>query len=492
MRLIRTLLLTCVAMGAFADPSSAAVTERIVFASDRGGDSDIYAMDPDGSNLAQLTNSPGDDLNPAISPDGTLIAYNRPTPGGESDVWVMNADGTGQHFFTFSAEDPTWSPDGTKIVFGSIGHGSRDGDIYAMNADGTGTATPIAYADRDNLEPALSADGTKIAWIGQIDDAGVGEGLFTMNTGGTGRVNHSPFEPNDHGPDWRPDSQKLAFSRDAGIVLMNRDGTGLQPLTSGAQPSWSPTGSHLAFTTSRDGNQEIYKVTADGTTATRLTNNAASDVQPDWGLLEGPPGYPRPKGATPMRISLVTANTACTAPNRTHGPPLGFPSCAPPQLTSSYLTVGTGDSNARPALMQSSIRLDVLPGNPATPADEADVRIDASLTDVFNKDLSDYTGDLRASVPLTLTDHGSGGFPGTTVTSPLEFNVPCTGTADTQAGSNCALLTTVDTLYPGAAKEGMRAIWAVGQAKVYDGGPDSNASTTGDNTLFATQGVFIP
>ena len=134
----------------------------------------------------------------------------------------------------------------------------------------------------------------------------------------------------------------------------------------------------------------------------------------------------------------------------------------------------------------------MLVGNPATPADEADVRVNASLNDVFRKDLSDYTGDLRASVPFTITDRDNGGLAGTTAPASLEFDVPCVATADTQAGSDCALLTTVDTVIPGAVKEGQRALWALGQTKVYDGGADSNASTTADNTLFATQGVFIP
>src|SRR3954447_25780432 len=140
MRVIRALVALFVAMGAFADPSSAAVTERIAFASDRDGDYDIYAMDPNGSNVVQLTNASGPDINPAISPDGTRIAYNRDSSVEIHDVWVMNADGGAPHLFAQAAEDPAWTPDGTKIAFGSIGHGVRDGDIYAMNADGSGTA----------------------------------------------------------------------------------------------------------------------------------------------------------------------------------------------------------------------------------------------------------------------------------------------------------------------------------------------------------------
>ena len=53
-------------------------------------------------------------------------------------------------------------------------------------------------------------------------------------------------------------------------------------------------------------------------------------------------------------------------------------------------------------------------------------------------------------------------------------------------------MTTADALVPDTIKEGRRAIWQAGTVRVYDGGPDGLASTTGDNTLFATQGVFVP
>ena len=58
--------------------------------------------------------------------------------------------------------------------------------------------------------------------------------------------------------------------------------------------------------------------------------------------------------------------------------------------------------------------------------------------------------------------------------------------------SLCEITTTLDTLIPGALAEGRRAIWALDQVKVYDGGPDEDADTTADNSLFAVQGVFVP
>ena len=71
------------------------------------------------------------------------------------------------------------------------------------------------------------------------------------------------------------------------------------------------------------------------------------------------------------------------------------------------------------------------------------------------------------------------------------WTVPCSATADTTVGATCAVTTSADAVMPGVIKEGMRSIWQLGQVQVFDGGADGQASTT-PNTLFATQGVFVP
>jgi hypothetical protein len=207
--------------------------------------------------------------------------------------------------------------------------------------------------------------------------------------------------------------------------------------------------------------------------------------------------YPRPRGASPLRISLVPANKQCTAPNTTHGAPLSYGSCAPPQLASGGLTTGTTDSNGLPVRMDATLLLRVVPGNAATTADEADVRIGARLNDVFDKDLSDYTGALRASLPLRITDKDNTPSPGgpgagTTVAFLYGFDIPCAPDPAADLGSDCAISTTADTLVPGTIKEGLRAIWQLGRVRVDDAGPDGDPDTPADNTVFATQGVFVP
>ena len=93
-------------------------------------------------------------------------------------------------------------------------------------------------------------------------------------------------------------------------------------------------------------------------------------------------GYARPKGAAVTRLSLVPAFKECTSPNRTHGLPLGQPSCSPPAQASSELTVGTSDANGATSNSVGTATFKVVPGTPSTPADEADVQLQVSITDV--------------------------------------------------------------------------------------------------------------
>ncbi|MGH3370886.1 MAG: prealbumin-like fold domain-containing protein, partial [Nocardioidaceae bacterium] len=138
-------------------------------------------------------------------------------------------------------------------------------------------------------------------------------------------------------------------------------------------------------------------------------------------------GYPRPGGASPLRASMVVAYANCAAPNRSHGPPLAYPSCNPPAQSSAHLTVGTPDANSRTASMIGSVRFEVVSGDPGTPADEADVMIETNVTDVrLRAGLDDYTGELEGRVSLRITDrlNGPGQNEGATMTeTPFSFAV---------------------------------------------------------------------
>src|SRR5438309_1535528 len=126
----------------------------LVFVSDRSSSYQIYSMHADGKQQHALTRGSARDSWPALSPDGTRIAFAR-TRDGNTDIYGMNADGTGVRRLTTSpAPDyhPTWSQDGTRIAFESMRDGNAD--IYVMNADGS---------DQVNLTRNAALDGSP-AW----------------------------------------------------------------------------------------------------------------------------------------------------------------------------------------------------------------------------------------------------------------------------------------------------------------------------------------
>jgi endoglycosylceramidase len=208
-------------------------------------------------------------------------------------------------------------------------------------------------------------------------------------------------------------------------------------------------------------------------------------------------GYARPKAATPINVRLVPAYERCVTGNATHGAPLSVPSCSPPEPASDYLTVGTPDANGNPPASIGLLTLKEEGESPINPnnGDQADVAIAFSLSDVRNRgDLSDYTGELRASVPLRITDRLNGtalSDPATAADSVLGFTASCSPTSGSEGGT-CSVATSADAISPDLVREGKRGTWALSQVKVYDGGADGDADTPGDNTLFAEQGTFAP
>ena len=285
---------------------------------------------------------------------------------------------------------------------------------------------------------------------------------------------------------------------------MRPDGTDVTRLTISPDelafdPAWSPDGTRIAFAT-QGSNESISVVNADGTGRTALFFEApgvgtiVSGV--DWQPLLR--GYVRPKGATPTRVPLVPAAKPCASPNSTHGAPLSYGSCSPPEPEATATFLGIGDGHPVPARSIGSVTLKALLGTPEPP-DDADVSINARITHVLNaSDHADYTGELRLELPLRITDrfnrpHPNVNGPGTVADTSFFATVPCTVTpSDPLTGSTCELSSTADALLPGTVRQGARAVWGLGQVRLHDGGADGDAATAGDNGLLAVQGLFIP
>ena len=261
---------------------------QIAFGSGRAPDRKLYRVDPDGTNLTQLTTGRVSDENPDWSPDRRRIAFDG-FDGENRDIYVINADRTGETQLTDDPavdQNPSWSPDGTRIAFESFRDGNRE--IYVMNSNGTDVRrlTTDPAEDRD---PAWSPDGTRIAFAssrrGDFD-------LYVMNRDGTSQLPLTSDDPDDFGPSWSPDGAKIAFHSDRSgaapnIFVINADGSALQQVTQIHQadnPSWAPDGWHIAFRGSRAAMVEpqLLVVDLDTTDIADVTRDRQDVRAPDW------------------------------------------------------------------------------------------------------------------------------------------------------------------------------------------------------------------
>jgi Tol biopolymer transport system component len=239
-----------------SDPAWSPDGLKIAFASNRDGTEKIYVMDADGSSEVRITNSQADDSQPAWSADGERIAFTRISDLNaeiaNAEIYEMNADGTNQTKVTNSPafdSEPAWSPDGSKIAFTSNRDGSEE--IYVMNADGndvirlTHDSGDVFLVNGVNSRaPSWSPDGSRIvfdrvAYGGICDIFECEPDIYVMNADGNGQMRL------DYGgsPAWSPDGNKIAFEHPGGIRVMNADGTNNTLLTIpgvDSEPAWQP------------------------------------------------------------------------------------------------------------------------------------------------------------------------------------------------------------------------------------------------------------
>lgn len=234
---------------------------RFAFAAHRTGKFEIYSMKPDRSELVQLTNDPGDDREPAWSPDGTKIAFTR-SVGGKRAIWTMNADGSGATRLAYGGT-PHWAPDGRRIV------AQADDTIFVINADGTGRADVIVERTIGLLinGPSWSVDGSRILFIGSPGE-GKGSDVYSVALDGTDLRKLTSTLNEEATPLMSPDGRRIAYvTQYTCICAMNADGSSPTTLAAwsgkGASLSWSPDSKWLASAGGSHGPLYIHVVNAD-------------------------------------------------------------------------------------------------------------------------------------------------------------------------------------------------------------------------------------
>ncbi len=223
---------------------------------------------------------------------------------GRSELWVMNADGSGKRMLARGGGPGSglgfgdWSPDGRRIAFIN-----RYSTVYVMNADGSGQRRLTQGGELSGLR--WSPDGRKIllsclkcAAGPRSRFSGWGE-VYVMYADGSALRNLTRDPRTEWRPEWSPDGRKIAFGRlepgeRSEIVVMNADGSGKRTLADGGGPVWSPDGRKIAFMKALPGApdervsrssvrfHEIYVMNADGSGQRRLTRNEVSDDGPQW------------------------------------------------------------------------------------------------------------------------------------------------------------------------------------------------------------------
>jgi len=267
---------------------------QIAFVSNRNGNKEIWAMDYDGENQRQLTQIHTISLTPRWSPDASRIAFTCFAQPGSSSVLTAQIcvySTLTNHLISWphfrgTNSSPSWSPDGSQLMFMSSMLGNPE--LFITDASGQ-RPKRLTFSNGSNTSPSWNPKtGLQVAFVS--DRGGIPQ-LYTMNSDGSSQAK---VDLPDMGyvidPAWSPNGQLLAFSwrRPNGnydIYVMEIVTRQLVELTRDVgrneRPSWAPDGRHLVFESTRTGTRQIWSMIADGTQARQLTKQGQNE-SPNW------------------------------------------------------------------------------------------------------------------------------------------------------------------------------------------------------------------
>ena len=257
--------------------------DRIVHACFSGGATgwDICAVDTTGLNRLAIVTSLTDDGFPALSPDGSKLAYTQNASGPR--LWTSNADGSNPLplGLNLRGQYPTWSPSGSRIAFADRG-------LWLIDPDGSDLVRIVDDSngvDRSSWAP----NGARIVF-GTKARFGGGKGIYAVNPDGSGMTALST-DPQDSFPAYSPDGTKIVYTVfDTGIAVMNANGTNRDTIVVQPGPgvaSWSPDGQTIVYSALSNGVIKLWMMSAAGGNP-RLVPNAPSFGQSDpvWGTIQ--------------------------------------------------------------------------------------------------------------------------------------------------------------------------------------------------------------
>ncbi len=249
---------------------------KIAFTSNRSGDYEIWVMNADGSERQRLTRRSGFDALPSWSPDGSKIVFTgeiRDEEGvGNLEIFSVNSDGSDLRQLTDTMSSKVHEESASE----GSGHSHHD---------------EVSW----NSVPTWSPDGSLILFASNRDEGSVNPVLYTMNPDGSDQKKFGLFTAVDgSNPDWSPVTNKIVWTRGSAAKgdIWVMDASSPFPLLTARkitdniddnrQPVWSPDGKQVAFVSDANGNTDIYIMNADGANLHRLTYGKSNNVNPSW------------------------------------------------------------------------------------------------------------------------------------------------------------------------------------------------------------------
>jgi serine/threonine protein kinase len=294
---------------------------QVAFVSDRTGKPQVWLMSPDGTNLKQLTNEPQGACQPSWSPDGIRLVFITPCTDKRdiykgAGLFIINVDGTGLTALPFIGEgsfEPTWSPDGKRIAFTVVKTqaGKTYTQVYTVNLSDNSLKSLAGTPDAQARQPAWSPFGSQIVY--NVLRSGVSQIWFMTDLGANQKqLVKSGAEKIDFSPIWSPDGQVIYFNQtDASatnpswlmkIAYVDRESM-IASRVDGPPPildvDFSSDGNWFIYEGVLNGNRDVYLMTARGGDATRITDDPGNDYDPTW----------RPSGQ-----QVILANTPIVLP----------------------------------------------------------------------------------------------------------------------------------------------------------------------------------